>query len=64
MSEPTDRLTQIFSNFPFAEPDRVIRSEALEFINEFMSHFYIQENAAQSPFERRLVVSILNLCIM
>ncbi|KAK9187626.1 hypothetical protein WN944_019024 [Citrus x changshan-huyou] len=61
MSEPTDRLTQIFSNFPFVEPDRVIRSEALEFINDFMSHFHIQEDAAQSPFERRLVdISVIN----
>lgn len=63
MSEPTDRLTQIFSNSPFAEPDRVIRSEALEFINYFMSRFQIQEDAARSPFERRLVVSMLNLWI-
>ncbi len=63
MSEPTDRLTQILSNSPFAEPDRVIRSEALEFINDFMRRFQIQEDAARSPFERRLVVSMLNLWI-
>lgn len=50
MSKPTDQLTQILSNSPFAEPNHAIRGEALEFILDFVSRFHIQEHVALFPF--------------
>ena len=59
MSEPTERLTQILADSPFREG--AIRTEALSFINDFMSRLNLTE--PQSQFEKRLVEAMLRYWI-
>lgn len=59
MSETTGRLTQILADSPF--PERAIRTEALEFINDFMSRLNLHE--PRSTFEKRLVLAMLRYWI-
>lgn len=62
MSKPTDQLTQILSNSPFAEPNHAIRGEALEFILDFVSRFHIQEHVALFPFWK--IINDVNATLM
>ena len=59
LSETTERLAQILADSPFREG--AIRTEALSFINDFMSRLNLNE--PQSPFDKGLVEAMLRYWI-
>ena len=59
LSESTERLTQILADSPF--PERAIRPEALEFINDFLTRFNLDE--PRSTFDKRVVEAMLRYWI-
>ena len=59
LSETTERLAQILADSPFREG--AIRTEALSFINDFMSRLNL--NDPHSPFDKGLVEAMLRYWI-
>lgn len=59
LSETPGRLTQILADSPF--PEHAIRTEALEFINDFLTRLNLHE--PRSPFDERLVEAMLRYWI-